>query len=473
MRNKRFLLLVGMIDLTLLGWGGAVPARAETPKEAVLTVDHAIELAIEHNLQHQLAKGEVQIAEEKVAQAKSGYLPKATLSGGIARLNQVPDLVELTNKLADLNNGIRTILANSGNSTLENLANNRMSYSDGVDDGLTYYSLNLTISQPLYTGGKLTAVNKQARNNREYSQYNLETVEQDLVCEVKKAYYQILQAGQMLKTTDEAVASMENHVREAKLYYQAGQVPRLDVMRTEVKLADLKQKRLTVQNALDLAKIYFNFVLGVEQDRQYQFQDDLTYTLFRQNLAACQQSALTNRTELKAIRAKVAMAENAVTIVKSGKKPLVALVAEGDRTASDPLHDDPDLSLGVVAKYNLYDGGTVKHQIEEAEATVRQAKTAAELTERSIKLQVEQAYRNLQNALETIAVAQKVLGQARETVRMAGVSYQAGLSTSLELVDAETGLTQAKTNYNQALSNYQIALAKLERAIGTTRRKGL
>ncbi|HYH03366.1 MAG TPA: TolC family protein, partial [Bacillota bacterium] len=308
-------------------------------------------------------------------------------------------------------------------------------------------------------------------NNREYAQFNLDAVEQDLICEVKKAYYQVYQTGQLLRTMDEAVSSMEKHVQEANLYYKAGMVPQLDVMRAEVKLADLKQKRLMVQNGLDLAKVYFNFVLGVDSDQSYRLQDEVVYTPFERDLPACLYTALTNRAELKAIRAKVAMAENAVRIVKSGNKPLVALVAEGDRTATELFEDDPDLSVSLVASYKLMDGGMVKHQVAEAEAIVGQARTAEELTIRGIKLEVEQAYRNLQNALETIGVSQKVLSQAQETVRMAGVSYQAGLSTSLELLDAQTGLTQAKTNYNQALSNYQIALAQLERALGIRGRK--
>jgi outer membrane protein len=476
MQNRRLLLFVSIVNLVLLGLGAAGPARADSSPETVLTVDQAIELAVQYNLKYRLAEGEVQIAEEKVAQAKTGYRPKVTVSGGVSRLNQMPDIVELGRKLAELNNGVYQMLGELVQSTTNQLspyysAYQQMGFKEGPDDGLTYYSLKLQVEQPLYTGGKLTALNEQARNNRKYSQLNLDTVEQDLILEVKKAYYTVLQTQQMLTTMNEAVASMENHVREAELYYQAGIVPQLDVLRTEVKLADIKQKRLTVQNGLNLAKTYFNFVLGVDQEKQYRFQDEVAYTLFGQDLAGCQQTALANRTELKAIQAKVAMAENAVTIAKSAKKPLVALIASGDRTATEPFEDDPDLSLSLVAKYNLYDAGMVKHQVAEAEATVRQARTGEELAIRGIKLEVEQAYRNLQNALETIEVSKKVLSQAQETVRMAGISFQAGLSTSLELVDAETGLTQAKTNYNQALSNYQIALAQLERAIGTKRRK--
>lgn len=477
MTHKQNAVTVILVVLQLI-WGFGTPARAAVSSDNVLTVEQAVELALQHNQQWQLAAGEVRIAAEKAAQAKTGYLPKVTLSGGVSRLNQVPDIVEVGRKLADLNNGMYALVGGmvqaSGNQNSPYYGlYKQMSLKEGPDDGLTYYSINLRVEQPLYTGGRLTALNEQAQNNLEFTQYNLDVVEQNLICEVKKAYYQMYQTEQLLKTMDEAVASMEKHVQEAELYYKAGMVPQLDVMRAEVKLADLKQKQLMVKNGLDLAKVYFNFVLGVDSAQSYRLQDEVAYIPFELDLDTCLQTALANRVELKAIRAKVAMAENVVQIVKSGKKPLVALVAQGDRTATKLFGDDPDLSISLVASYKLIDGGMVKHQVAEAEAMVVQARTAEELTTRSIKLEVEQAYRNLQNALETIGVSQKVLSQAQETLRMAGVSYQAGLSTSLELLDAQTGLTQAKTNYNQALSNYQIALAQLERALGIRGRKQL
>lgn len=471
MIKKQNLGMGAVIALLLVGLLQA-PSLAGEANETVLTVEQAIELAMQHNLKRKLAAAEVRIADEKAAQAKTGYLPKASLSGGVSRLSEVPDIVELGRKLAALNNGLykwaQYAYANNPSPITYALANN-LKYNEGPDDGLTYYGLNLRIEQPLYTGGKLTALNEQAGANLEYSQTNLKTMEQDLVFEVKKGYYTVLQTQQMLVTMEEAVKSMEDHVKEAKAYFKAGMVPQLDVMRAEVKLADLKQKQLMIRNGLDLAQVYFNFILGVDQEQRYRFQDNVEYTPFAQDLAACQLTALQNRTELKAVQAKVTMAEKAVQIVRSGKKPLVALVAEGERLSSEPFEDDPDYSLSLVASYQLIDGGQLKHRIDEAQEGVRQAQTAREWVTRGIKLEVEQAFRNLQNAFETIEVSKKVLSQAQETVRMAEVSYKAGLSTSLERLDAETGLTQAKTNYNQAVSNYQIALAQLERAIGITK----
>jgi outer membrane protein len=464
---------LGMWGMIFLLCAIQSPARAAAAPGERLTVDQAVELAIQNNLQRKLAEGEVAIAGDKAAQAKAGYKGKLTLSGGISQLNDQPDLVKLGRNLAEINNGLYQLM-----NTLNPIAGGafsstlgKMSIEEGPDDGLTYFGINLRYELPLYTGGKLEALNRQAAANQAYSRYNLESVEQELIFTVKKAYYVVLQTRQSRETLNEAVKSMENHLREAQLYYEAGMVPQLDVMRAEVKLADLRQKQLMVDNGLETAQVYLDFVLGVDQGNRYELVDQVEYAPYGIELAAAERAALENRSELKAFRTKVQMAEEAVTVVKSGNKPVVALVAEGGEKTTRPFNsDDLDLSLSLVATLKLTDGGMVKNQIAEAEKVVRQAKTGEELLSRAIKLEVEQAYRNLQNALETIAVARKVLNQAEETVRMAEVSYKEGLSTSLERIDAETGLTQAKNNYNQAVSNYQIALAQLEKAIGDGRR---
>jgi outer membrane protein len=469
---KTKLIGLGMWGMIFLLCAMQSPARAAAAPGERLTVDQAVELAIQNNLQRKMAEGEVAIAGDKAAQAKAGYKGNLTLSGGISQLNDQPDLVKLGRNLAELNKGLYKLVGGlvqttGGASSPFYSSYQDMSIEEGPDDGLTYYGINLRYELPLYTGGKLEALNRQAQANQAYTRYNLETVEQELIFTVKKAYYVVLQTRQSRETLNEAVKSMENHLREAQLYYEAGMVPQLDVMRAEVKLADLRQKQLMVNNGLETAQVYLDFVLGVDQGNRYELVDQMEYTPYGKDLEAAKQTALENRSELKAIRTKVQMAEEAVTVVKSGNKPIVALVAEGGEKTTRPFNsDDLDLSLSLVATLKLTDGGMVKNRIAEAEKVVRQAKTGEEQLTRAIKLEVEQAYRNLQNALETIAVARKVLNQAQETVRMAEVSYKEGLSTSLERIDAETGLTQAKNNYNQAVSNYQIALAQLEKAIG-------
>jgi outer membrane protein len=441
----------------VLGVTGLGTCFASSGDTQVLALDQAVSLAMENSLQRQIAQGDVSIAQDKLKQAQSGYWPKLTLEGGYTHYNEVPTDVQLATQLTKLNNGLAQAFSSMGFSGY-------FSTLDFPDQSLNYYGYDLVLEQPLFTGNKLTALNKQAKANQGYAKANLTAADQNLVYEVKKAYYTVISTQHLVETMQQAVDSMENHVKEADAYCRAGMVAKLDVKRAEVKLADLQQKLLMAQNGLALAKMALNFTMGVSLETQYQLVDNGKYEPFQMDLQTCQEKALANRPEVAAIEAKVEMAKQNLEIAKSAGRPLVAIQAKHE--AFKPYNPDPENQIGVVATMRLIDGGQIRNQVAEAGEVLKQAETAKELTNRAIKLDVEQAYLNLQVALQTIQVAEKSLDQAQETLHMADVSYRAGLSSSLERIDAEVGLTGAKTNYTQALSMYNIALAQLQKAIG-------
>ena len=460
----KWLLMFGVI-LGITGFGTCFASSGENQ---ILTLDQAVSIAMENSLQRQIAQGDVAVANDKLKQAQSGYWPKLTLNAGYTHYSEVPTDVQLATEMAKLNNGVDKLAqvlaqSNPSNPYLTAISNGLNTVSL-PDQSLNYYGWNLVFEQPLYTGNKLTALNKQAKANQGYAKANLNAADQNLVFEVKKAYYTVISTQHLVETMQQAVDDMENHVKEADAYCRAGMVAKLDVKRAEVKLADLKQKLLMAQNGLELANMALNFTMGVSLETKYKLVDNVKYEPFQMDLQTCQEKALANRPEVAAIQAKVEIAKQNLEIAKSTGRPIVALRAEHE--SFKPYNPDAENQIGVVATMKLIDGGQIHNQVKEAEDVVKQAQIAQELTNRAIKLDVEQAYRNLQVALQTIQVAEKSLDQAQETLHMADVSYKAGLSSSLERIDAEVGLTQAKTNYTQALSMYNIALAQLQKAIG-------
>jgi len=473
-KNAVTFLKVFLIGLALLG-AVAVgsPAGAAVDPAGNLTnlsLRQAIEMALQYSQKYRLAVGEVNLALDKKAQAHSGYLPQINLSGGVSRLNDQPDLVKLGRSLADLNNALDEwaelmALANPGDPYYAALAQG-LTREEGPDDGLTYYSVRLRLEQPLYTGGKLTALNAQAEANLAAARDNLIRAEQDLVFEVTKAYYTVLQAQHLTDTLREAVAGMESHLREAEQYYEAGAVAKLDVLRAEVKLADLRQNELAARNGLQLALANLKFVMGVKTDAALELTEEPASAGLDLDLRTCQERALNQRADLRAWEAKAELGANAVKVAQSGAKPTVGLVFDCDHTTTDLFSQEADLSLAVLATFKLSDGGLVKNQVAEARHQLEQINAARALNQDGVRLEVEQAYNNLQNTAATVQVAEKNLGQAEEALRIAKISYQAGLITSLERIDAETGLTKAKNDYNQALNECHIAVAWLKHAMG-------
>lgn len=436
--------------ITLIALGSSMVCRAEQPIPQKISIAQAVQIAMENNLQRKVAQGDVKVARDKVGQAISAYGPKLTIDGGYNHYNEAPATVQLQQGLVELNNALSPVT----NAPIQ----------QGPDDSLNYYGFQLQLTQPLYTGSRLTATKNQAQANEKNARANLNATDNDLVLSVKKTYYTVLLCQQLGVTMDEAVASMEKHLAEANAYYKVNLVPKLDVLRAEEKLADLKQKQLLAKNNLTLAKASLNYLLGIDLGTHYSCEDSLGYGPISQDLNTCQNIALAQRPELAAINAKIEMARQAVTIAKSDNKPIVALVANDYHYK--PENETPSRTVGIVATLKLFDSGMVSHQIAEVKDSLEQAQTGKELLQRGIKLEVEQAYRNVEVALPTIDVARKSLATAEEALGVAETRYKVGLSTSLERLDAEVGLTQAKTNYTQALSMYHIAVAELDRAMG-------
>jgi outer membrane protein len=432
--------------LIIAGLGFSSVCLADTPTAQRLSVAQAIQIALEHNLQRQMSQQDVSAAQGQVGQSKSAYRPRINLSGGYYHYNDQPGLVKLEDGMVKLNNVISHVA------------------KSGPDMGLNYYGFQIGLEQPLYTGNKLTATHKQAQAKLEQAEANLGVTDNNLILQVKTAYYNVLLCQQLEIAMDQACQSMENHRKEAEVYYKAGIVPYLDVLRAEEKLADLQQKQLLAHNSTILAQSSLNFILGVDLDTTYVLDDQIDYRPLNDDLSSCQQKALANRPELVASEAQVEMARQAVAIIKSDYKPTVALVADGH--LYEPNNQSPSVTVGIVATMKVYDGQMTKNKIAEAEAVFKKATIGQDLLQRGIKLEVEQAYRNTRVALQSIEVAKKSLAQAEETLRTADDRYKVQLSTSVERIDAELGLTQAKTNYTKALSMYNVALAQLAQAMG-------
>lgn len=444
--------MLNLFTLAVFVFGLKVVCWAEDRMPQGLTVDLAIQVAMKNNLQRRIAKGNIEIAQDKTAQAESAYGPKLTLDGGYYHYNEPPSMVQLKQGLVNLNNG------------LSKMTGGQVPLQESPSDSLNYYGLRLQLTQPLYTGNKLTATKMQAKANEENSKANMNAGDNDLVLAVKKSYYTVLLCQQLGTTMDEAVMSMEDHLKEATEYFRVNVVSHLDVLRAEEKLADLKQQQLLAQNNLSLARSSLNYVMGVDLNTVYSFDEQMGYGKLLLKLTSCQDEALAKRPELEAMDAKIEMARQGVSIARSGNKPTVALVA--NRHHYEPENEAPSTTVGVVASFKLYDHGMVSHQVAEAEDVLNQAMIGKEQLQQGIRLEVEQAYRNVEASIKSIEVSEKSLDTAKETLRAAQTRYKVGLSTSLERLDAEIGLTRAKTNFTQALSMCNIAMAELDRAMG-------
>lgn len=433
----------------------------------VMEVDEVVNLAVNNNLQVKIAQDDIEINKDKKGQTLALYKPKLKLSGGYIHFNETPDIVQVANNLIKLNNGVDLIASGLAvmNPAFSGAAS-QLNQAEYKDDGLNYSSVKLSFEQPLYTGGKITAVNKQVDISIAISELEKQKSLSDITFETKKAYYNVVLAKRTLNTVNEIYKDVEKHLSEANSYYKAGIVSELDVMRAKAKLSEVKQKIVQAENAVDISKAYLNFVVGIDLPKDFEPNENIVPESFNNTYEDIEKKAMENRVELKIYEKKSELAKENKKVISSQKKPLVAIQGEYKYEGTDLSEEDPEWQIGIVGSWNIYTGGSTSSQVNEADSTIGKVQNGIDLVKNSIKIDVKKAYLDMVNSLESIKVAEQTLVQATEANRMAGVSYSTGYGSSMEKMDAEAFLEQAKNSYDNAINQYIVAKYNLEKATG-------
>jgi outer membrane protein TolC len=182
------------------------------------------------------------------------------------------------------------------------------------------------------------------------------------------------------------------------------------------------------------------------------------------------QQALERRTELQDLREQVELQKLNIVSAKSGYKPTIQAFAGynwQNSSFSTDVGDELDgWSAGGQLTWNIFDGALTVGKVQQAKALYKKSQTELEDRSRQIELDVRTAYSDFLEAKEVLDSQTKVQEQAEEALREANARFDAGTGTQLDVLDAETSLTQARTTQVQALHDYATARAKLERAIG-------
>jgi len=342
-----------------------------------LTVDRAVEIALENSLQRRMAAKDVEIAQEGLARARAEFGPTVTLQGGLYRYDDPPSLVQSNQGLAKLNN------------LLSAMTYGQVAEVSLPSESLTYYGGLIKVTQPLYTGNKLTATRRLAQGNLDNAQKNLEASDNDLALSARKAFYTVILSRQMAGAMDEAVKSMTGHVKEATAFHDQKIVPKLDLLRAKEKLADLRQQQLYAHNNVDLAQTALNYVLGVDMDTRYTYDDTPRTLPMPRDLETCIEISLENRPEIGAVEAQIRMANEQIAIAQSDYLPTLALVGEAHHY--EPENEDPSAQIGIVASIDLFDNGRTSHKKAQAARGLEKARIAKKQLFRGIRLAVEKS----------------------------------------------------------------------------------
>jgi outer membrane protein TolC len=243
-----------------------------------------------------------------------------------------------------------------------------------------------------------------------------------------------------------------------------------------VELANARPRLIRARNSFRIAKINLANVLGFNVSREtfedipMTLSDKLEATPYSIALPGAIGIALERRSELGALRKATALRDEDVITARAAYKP--SLQAYGGYDAHNSIFTT-DLSdelhgwiAGVQLNWDIFDGFRTRGKVKESLALKEKAGVDLDDMARRIELEVRTAYSNFIEAREVLESQKKVVEEGEEALRLASARSEAGAGTQLDVLSAQTALTEARTTQIQALHDYVVARARLERAVG-------
>ena len=337
----------------------------------------------------------------------------------------------------------------------------------GGRDG-NYFTNAGSISVPIYHGGQLKEGRRSARYALSAADLSLEDTLQTVRLQSTVYYFNVLQYRNLIDVYEEEVVTLQEHLRNVNAQFRVGTVAKVDVLESQVELANAQQNLVNIQNQYDIAVAELNNYIGLPADTIIRPQDTLAYNQYNLKLGDCTSYALENRADAAMADYAVKQAESAKKSAKAGYRPSVdASISKGITTEhlfSGKTSDQ--WTAGISASWTIFDGGITSAQVHEAEAALVRAQEVAAQTREQIQLEVQSYFLQLRAAEKNISTTRASVTLAEENYKIAQVRYAAGVGTNLDVMDASRKLTEARSNYFTSLYTYNTAKASLDRYMG-------
>lgn len=441
--------LVGVMNSTAQDSGTNVPAWLTRP----LSLADALNTALEQNATILEAQNDLAASHGVVVQTRAVALPHL----------QATSQYKYTNP-----SDIEPISAQVGPNETFSLATPDQNWNADIQ-----------IVQDIYMGGRLIAAFRAADATEKQALANYQTSVADTLLNVRLAYYDVLLAAQEITVHEASVKLLEKELDDQQHRLNAGTVPKFNVLRADVAVANERPNLIQARNNYRIAKNNLSNLLGynlpheIWENIPLDLTDDFDANPYPINLPDAIQQALNRRTELLALRKDVELQQLNIINAKSGYKPTVSVFAGYDwhnAQYTPPVtldHEFDGWNAGAQLSWDIFDGALTFGKVKQAKAQFDKSKTVLDDQARQIELQVRTAYSDFIQARETLDSQITVQEEADEALREARQRAEAGTGTQLDVLDAETSLTQARTTQIQALHDYATARARFERAIGS------
>jgi OMF family outer membrane factor len=424
-----------------------VPEEVEIIETYPIALEEAIAQALRNNRQLEETRLTLERSQSQLREAKADLYPTLSVRSNLVRTNQ---------------NGTREV--------------NNDEFSQDVNT--TSLDGTVELNYNLFSSGRRSAQINAAESQVRLNELEVERVESQLRFDVTDAYYNLQQADEDVRIAKSSVESSQKSLEDAQALERAGVGTRFDVLRAEVQLANAKQdlnqaisqqqiNRRQIAQLLSLPQS-LNIVTGdpVEPAGDWSLSLEQSIVLAYKNRSELEQQLV--QREISDFQRSAARANLGPQVDLFGNYQYSWVNQSGEvllATSGDSTTRQGSLAFGARLQWNLYDGGASSARATQQERNIEIAETRFANQRNQVRFEVEQAFYNLEFNRTNIDTAQVALDQAKESLRLARLRFQAGVGTQTDVLDADTELTRAEANLVRAIIGYNRSLASMERAI--------
>lgn len=340
---------------------------------------------------------------------------------------------------------------------------------DDDDTTSDILSGSLELSYDLYTGGRRSAQIRAAERQVRFNELDVERISEDTRLNVANNYYDLQNADAQVNIERAAIEDATQTLRDAQLLEQAGLGTRFDALQAEVELANANQNLLLALANQNTARRQLAETISVGPNVGLSSADEIeeagTWDL---TLPETIVLAFQNRAELEQFLVQREINQEQREIALSEVRPQVSVFAnygvvedldDGDTGFVDGY------SAGARLQWRLFDGGAARARADQEETDTEIEEENFSNQRDQVRLEVEQAYFNLQANQENIRTSERAVELAEESLRLARLRFQAGVGTQTEVIDAQSALTEARGNFLNAIIDYNRSFNQLQRAV--------
>lgn len=436
--------------------------------QKVMTLEECRKQAVEYNRELKNADYQKKEAIANQKAARTAYLPNFEAS---ANAMYLPNVDNLSIPGGFLPTAASEEAALSGEFTgVSNIWSPGMSLELG-DLSVLYGSVSVT--QPIYAGGKIRFTNKQADAGVEIFKHNYDLKYSEIIEKTDQVYWNIASISANVKLAEKYIEMLTELEEQMTDMCNLGLTPASEKLKVTVKKNQAELNLMKAKNGLKISKMYLNQILGQDLNTDIQIVDSLNYDMKMINISNGVQSALSNRDELAILGKKLEIANYDKKIAMADFLPKVGVSAGYSSYYVSNLVESPSLSPMIAGQISIpiFHWGEGKHKQDAAKLKIMQAQTDLDNTNELISLEVQKVKVQIEEAYESIQIAKKNINEAEESLDETKASFKVGLNTITDVLNAQADWQAANSRMIETLAQYEILQTSWQKVTGNLKPK--